>query len=701
MSLPAALKKHFNVHRSMMLGFATAWVSIPAAHAEPDAEGQAATQLDPVEVVAPRLFDGLRVETDPRDPTLPIPATDGGAYLQSFPGFSVSRKGGTSGDPELRGQGGSRLNILVDGAPSLGSGGGRMDPPTSYAYPQLYDRVEVLRGPQSVRYGSVGAGVVRFERDTPFFDEPGVTGFASTTVGSFSRFDSLAEVTAGDRLGYVRMLGMVSTQDDYRSGDDDRVHSKFQRWAGSVSLGWTPDPDTTVELTYDRSDKEAAYDERPLDAIIFDRTAYRLRAERENVTDWLAGVEAELFYDYTEHEMDNFRLRDVPDPDGMEVQGPAIQFPDRRSIGGRLSGEILVAEPLTLTVGVDYQQDQHGSAERETGPFAFGDAALQFRSLDREDALEMEQYGVFAELEHRWTDRDRMHYGLRADHNEATALRAPYALMMGNVEFDGIGDAEPGTSQTETLVSGFLRYARELADVPADVYAGIGRSARAPDFWERGGPPGRRGGFEVDPEVLTQLDVGVSYAGRRFQSQLGFFYGEFDDYLLVDYTQPGSQSEVINVDATHYGLEGELTWQIDQEWSTTATVAWVRADNDTADEPLAQTPPAEATLSVDYDAGRTFAGVLARAKARQDRIHEGFGSIYSEDQQETAGFATLDLYGGYRFTDQLAFSAGVNNALDRSYAEHIQRRGGGFISSADELIDEPGRNYWIRASGQF
>ncbi len=219
-----------------------------------------------------------------------MPAHDGGSYLKSIPGFWVSRKGGTSGDPELRGLGGSRLNILMNGSHILGGCGGRMDPPTAYVFPQAYDRIEIIKGPQSVRYGPAPAGVVRFERDSPVLTEPTVQGFASMTVGRFERIDTMADVTAGDRLGYVRVIGTLSDQDDYKDGDGERVHSNYNRWSTTGILGWTPDQDTRVEFTYDRSDGRAAYDDRGMEGTLFDRTGYQLSFNRRNLAPWLAEI---------------------------------------------------------------------------------------------------------------------------------------------------------------------------------------------------------------------------------------------------------------------------------------------------------------------------------------------------------------------------------------------------------------------------
>src|SRR6056297_13986 len=248
-------------------------------------------------------------------------AADGGAYLKSIPGFALSRKGGTGGDPALRGLGGSRLNILLDDARILGGCGMRMDPPTAYVFPEAYDRIEVIKGPQSVRYGATIAGIVNFDREPMRFTESTTTGFGSTTIGSWDRQDFVGDITVGDRAGYVRLIGNVSTQDDYDDGAGREVHSQYERWSTSAILGWTPDELTHVEFTVDRSDAEAAYDDRGMDGVVFDRSGYSLKLERGELASWLPSVEALLFYNYVDHVMDNYTLR------APAIQ-PMVSYPD-------------------------------------------------------------------------------------------------------------------------------------------------------------------------------------------------------------------------------------------------------------------------------------------------------------------------------------------------------------------------------------
>ncbi|MCL2161501.1 MAG: TonB-dependent receptor plug domain-containing protein, partial [Betaproteobacteria bacterium] len=163
-----------------LLGISS-FAALPALAAE---EEQA---LDPVVVTAAPMSDPLTVTTNAKAPRQPVPAHDGADYLKTIPGFSIIRKGGTDGDPVFRGMAGSRLNILADGEMIHGGCGGRMDPPTAYIYPESFDRITVLKGPQSVAWGPVSAGTVLFERDFKPYGTPGYRFFGSAMFGSFGR----------------------------------------------------------------------------------------------------------------------------------------------------------------------------------------------------------------------------------------------------------------------------------------------------------------------------------------------------------------------------------------------------------------------------------------------------------------------------------------------------------------------------------
>ena len=63
----------------------------------------------------------------------------------------------------------------------------------------------------------------------------------------------------------------------------------------------------------------------------------------------------------------------------------------------------------------------------------------------------------------------------------------------------------------------------------------------------------------------------------------------------------------------------------------------------------------------------------------------------------------LALNGGYRWSESLQLTAGVDNLLDRTYAEHLNLGGNAaFGYPADPVrINEPGRTFWSKLNVNF
>ena len=65
--------------------------------------------------------------------------------------------------------------------------------------------------------------------------------------------------------------------------------------------------------------------------------------------------------------------------------------------------------------------------------------------------------------------------------------------------------------------------------------------------------------------------------------------------------------------------------------------------------------------------------------------------------------ATLALNGGYRFSERVALTAGVDNVFDRLYSEHLNLAGSAdFGYPADPIrINEPGRSAWVKLNLRY
>ena len=178
----------------------------------------------------------LTLSTNPQRPRQPIPASDGAGYLKAIPGFSVVRKGGVGGDPMLRGMGGSRIVMNMNGDMMSGGCPNRMDPTSTYAFPETFSRIIVNKGPQSVRYGASVAGNVVFERRTKRFERAGGRGNVSILGSSTSRRAIRKATPALSRRGTIHV-----TTPTARGAASTRVTAAIVSQASSVSPQ-TPTP---------------------------------------------------------------------------------------------------------------------------------------------------------------------------------------------------------------------------------------------------------------------------------------------------------------------------------------------------------------------------------------------------------------------------------------------------------------------------
>ena len=655
-----------------------------------------ARQESSVVVTAPSTSSSLVVETDPRAPRQPIPAHDGADYLKAIPGFSVVRKGGTDGDPVLRGMAGSRLGILLDGQQILGGCGGRMDPPTAYVFPATYDRITVLKGPETVIYGAgMSAGAVLFERLLVRADRPGVTMSSALTVGAFGRHDEMADVRAAVPSFYLQTGATRSHTDDYADGNGAPVHSAYTRWSGQAAFGWTPDGNTRLEVSTVQSNGQAAYADRAMDGVSFARNNVAVAFDRRFTSSFLQRIEVQSYYNYIDHVMDNFTLR-------RPGTSFAVNNPDRTTIGGRGAVTLAVKTSTSVVAGTDVQRNVH-TLRNVMGLTSAAQADAAYRSAPRAEDLRFLQVGLFAEVTHALTRSSRLAAGARSDWHQALDSRACVGTTMCPAGSPLKNDTR-GAADRKTLPSGFARYEYDVnrAGVSGRFSIGVGHVERFPDYWERvkQSPVTLESAFlSTRPESTTQLDAGMVWSGGAWSGSVAAFANTIHDYILIRW-QP-APTLTRNVDATTHGAEASVAYHIGRRLTADATLAYVRGDNTTDGKPLAQQPPAEGRLGLTY-ADRVWSfGALVRLVGSQHRVDVGSGNIVNNgmDLGPTGGFSVLSLNGGYRLKRAILVAAGVDNLLNRAYAEHVSQGGAmvpGFVQTT--RINEPGRTAWLKVN---
>ena len=94
--------------------------------------------------------------------------------------------------------------------------------------------------------------------------------------------------------------------------------------------------------------------------------------------------------------------------------------------------------------------------------------------------------------------------------------------------------------------------------------------------------------------------------------------------------------------------------------------------------------------------------MLWRVVAKQDRISLNQGNIVGYDMNESKAFSTLALNASYNLMQNVDVAVGVDNVLDKTYTEHLNKAGSsGFGFASNEQFNNTGRNYWARISMKF
>jgi len=658
--------------------------------------------LDPIVVTTARTIEPLVIQTDPKAAAQPIPAHDGADVLKNIPGFAVIRKGGTDGDPMLRGMAGSRLGILVEGESVLGGCGQRMDPPTAYIFPAAYDRITVIKGPQAVRFGPMSpAGAVRFERDFERRDDRGATAFASVTLGDFDRREGVIDLRGGTPTLQGRLAATDAAMDNYTDGDGQEVHAAYQRWSTNGSVAWTPSDDTFIELTAALSDGEAAYADRMMDGARFDRQNAGLRLQHLGLTDWISRTEFQLYVNAVDHVMDNFSQREFRP--NMMMPGKTVSNPDRLTYGGRLAFKLDLAAPLSLDVGIDHQSNQHRVRSTRN------EDQMSFTTIPRGPDATFHQTGAFIETAYSFSDDIRAYAGARADHWTATDQRSTVRIgMMGMTAPNPTAELE----RTATLPAAFGRLEFDLG-AASTAFVGVGYTQRFPDYWELVSNETLTGlsAFTTAPEKVTQLDIGWLHRRDGFDWSVSAFATQIDDYILIErnvakptgmMNRTRAATVTRNIEAESFGGEISLGYRFSETWRSEASIAAVRGTNPTDDLALAQMPPLEGRLGLTYARPTWSAGVLWRVAAAQDRVAVDQGNIVGQDIGPSPAFDVFSLNASWAPTNAVRISAGIDNLFDRTFAEHISRAGSsvaGFVQTT--RVNEPGRFAWIKCDFRY
>lgn len=674
----------------------------PEAASEPPEKLMTVLDEILVTAAAPTGPVGTAREID-REAITEVPLGDAAEVLRNVSGLSLGRMGGHGLEPRLRGLGETNLNVVLDGAYVHSACPNRMDPPTSFGAVESFERVVVLKGVQTLRYGGGGSGgTILYQRETPRFrdDERWRLSLGSAVATHSAAPDFTLDAATGFQSGYLRVIGEHRDVNSYKDGGGNEVRSAFEKRDANVFLGWTPDPESVVELSYENNYiQNALFPGAGMDAPRDENDLYRLKARRLRSEGVLTAIETELYWGEIDHLMDNYSLRPLT---GMAMAAPT--FSD--TWGGRAGVDVRAGERLRLTVGADLQVNNR-RAVRLAGPDP--GTVTREQSILWPDAT-VRDSGVFFEGIREFEAGHRLRFGLRADRwtaRIAEADREPFGtnLTPRDLYLSYYGDGASGWEHDD--VAGLLRYEHNLRP-GLTLFTGLSRSVRPADATERflasnGAQPASRwvGNPGLEAEQHHQLDLGVSFLADARQVSALAFLDRVTDYILRDRArgQEGILQRDLatvyrNVDAELYGFELDVWQRLTEHLALVGNASWVHADDVDDGRPLAQIPPLQGRLRTDFAHGAWGAAATLRYAFKQTRVDDDPATGSGLDAGEIPGYTIFDLLGTYSLSNGLQLHVGVENVLDKLYANHLNR--GSVFDPEQVRVNEPGRTFWLK-----
>jgi iron complex outermembrane recepter protein len=614
-----------------------------------------------------------------------------GETLASQPGMASTYFGPGASRPVIRGLGGDRVRMLTDGLGSADASNVSPDHAVSLE-PLTTERIEVLRGPSTLLYGSTAVGgvvnildgsVPEILPDRPFSGTVDLsansvaeeTSGALALSGGIGRFAWHADFGKRESEDYD-IPGFANLEPDDEDEEGTVPNSFTETESGSVGFSWIGEG-ALVGFGYSKFD-----------------TLYGIpgegEGEEEEAVDAFAKGGGESVSIDLEQERLDLKL-EVFQPFGP-FRGAKLRLGANDYVHQELEGE-----EIGTTFKNEGLEGRFELVQKQRGPWS-GSIGAQYADSDLE-AIGEEAFvpptttrtsAVFAfqEVELGASERFRLQFGGRYE----TADLAP----------EGEGEGEPLPDRDFDGVSGSLG----LVWVPVDGYSvslSAARSDRLPTATElyANGPHVATRAFELgDPDLEKEkslgFDLSLAKTAGRFTGTLNFFLNRFDGYIFEQFTDEVEDGLPVLLfaqqDAEFKGLELRTLLELfrvgDGHLDLSLGYDEVRAELTDTDEWVPRIPARRFLGGLTYHQQRLRAYVEAVRTEDQDRV--------ARNETPTAGSTVLNAGVSYRLflgNQVLDLLARGRNLTDEEVRNHV--------SFLKDQVPLPGRDFSLSLRFSF
>ena len=316
----------------------------------------------------------------------------------------------------------------------------------------------------------------------------------------------------------------------------------------------------------------------------------------------------------------------------------------------------LGSRSLNLTYGMDYDFEQGSQTAQQYNLGTF--MASNGLTLDPQNEyafgpdVDTSKFGLFLQTQFDVTDRLNLQAGIRHERIDSEVQDSiPYSEAM-------VADAIP-TYTPVALNGGTIKHDATLFNLGAvyhltdaqQVFANFSQGSSLPDIQRmlRDVPAN----FTVNSQTIDPIKVNNYELGWRVQAENGLnasvttFYNDSDKSLK--FGRPNYTIEVLDTDERVYGVEGNLSYRLQPNWTVGGTMAYTRGQfKNTAGKwqeldairvaPLKGTAFSEWQFNNDMSLRVQALAIGGTDKAKKDAVKYG-----STVPAEIKGFATMDV----------------------------------------------------------
>jgi len=608
--------------------------------------------------------------------------------ISSVPGVAQITTGNAISKPVIRGLSSNRVLTLSNGVKQQGQQWGDEHGIEIDQYSA--DRVEILRGPASLLYGSDALGGVINILDALPAPVGTIEGEFLTNYATNSGLTGSSLMLQGNENGFV-----------YRArGTYKNAHS-FKTPVGYLPNSGFNETDFSAQLGFNK-----AWGYAHLDLSSF-RTNIGFYEPAVNDAGQFIDEEGNIFT------RDQFKDRELSFPQ-QDVRHSKIA----------LNSNLLFNSGSLKTI-LGYQRNQRRELEDASAlPELFLDmhtynydfkysfkarngwapvAGLSGEFIHSKNTKGMEalipdfdsqSYGAFVYVKKTW-DKNTLNAGARFDYRE---LKGKEHLAEEEVVFNDF-------SNTLSNVSGGIGYTHEFNDL-LSLKANAGSAFRAPNIAELSSNGVHEGAFryeigsaDLKPERSYQFDAALDFQSNTISASVGGFMNYIDNFIFYDTTgetideYPVYRS--VQRNAFLRGIEASLTLHPVELVHFENSFSYTRATNRATKQPLPFIPAAILRNELRFEpalAGtkKTYLSLGLDNYFRQNRV--------GEFETPTKGYTLLSAAVGTTLSlskeQEITLYVSGKNLLNKKYYDHLSRYKPGRLDEADPAfgIYNPGRN---------